>query len=66
MTERAALIGIDWGTTSFRAYRIDPAGTVTDRHAAGAGILAVRDGDFHGTMMRQIGGWRGAPGGAVR
>ena len=57
MTERAALIGIDWGTSSFRAYRIDLAGTVTDRHAAAAGILAVRDGDFHGAMMREIGGW---------
>ena len=42
----AALIGIDWGTTSFRAYRIDAGGSVIETRAAPAGILAVRDGDF--------------------
>lgn len=54
---QAALIGIDWGTTSFRACRIDPAGRVLESHAAPAGILSVRDGDFEGVLTREIGPW---------
>ena len=30
----AALIGIDWGTTSFRAYRIAADGAVLEAQAA--------------------------------
>jgi 2-dehydro-3-deoxygalactonokinase len=56
----AALIGIDWGTTSFRAYRIDAAGGVIETREAAAGILAVRDGDFAGVLSREIGAWRAA------
>ena len=33
MTSPAALIGIDWGTTSFRAYRIGADGGVVDSKA---------------------------------
>ena len=54
---RAALIGIDWGTTSFRAYRIDAAGGVIETHAAPAGILSVRAGDFEAVLEREIGAW---------
>jgi 2-dehydro-3-deoxygalactonokinase len=57
---RAALIGIDWGTTSFRAYRIDAAGGVIDSHAAPAGILSVRDGDFEAVLEHEIGAWLAA------
>jgi 2-dehydro-3-deoxygalactonokinase len=58
--KRAALIGIDWGTTSFRAYRIDAGGTVLEAREAPAGILAVRDGDFEGVLTRAIGAWLAA------
>jgi 2-dehydro-3-deoxygalactonokinase len=60
MSRRAALIGIDWGTTSFRAYRIDAAGSVVETREAAVGILAVRDGDFAGVLGREIGAWRAA------
>jgi 2-dehydro-3-deoxygalactonokinase len=60
MTGRAALIGIDWGTTSFRAYRIDAGGAVIETREAPAGILAVRDGDFEGVLTREIGAWLAA------
>jgi 2-dehydro-3-deoxygalactonokinase len=53
----AALIGIDWGTTSFRAYRIDAAGGVIETREAPAGILGVRDGDFEAVLVREIGAW---------
>jgi 2-dehydro-3-deoxygalactonokinase len=56
----AALIGIDWGTTSFRAYRIDAEGDVIETHEAPAGILGVRDGDFEGVLTREVGAWLAA------
>jgi 2-dehydro-3-deoxygalactonokinase len=33
------MIAIDWGTTSFRAYRLDPAGRIVDSRSAPAGIF---------------------------
>jgi 2-dehydro-3-deoxygalactonokinase len=55
-----ALIGIDWGTTSFRAYRIDAGGMVLETRSAAAGILNVRDGDFGAVLEREIGAWLAA------
>jgi 2-dehydro-3-deoxygalactonokinase len=60
MIRRAALIGIDWGTTSFRAYRIDAGGGVIETREAPAGILSVRDGNFEGVLTREIGAWLAA------
>ena len=59
MDERAALIGIDWGTSSFRAYRIGRAG-ILERRSRDAGILRVEGGDFAGTLSRAIGDWLAA------
>jgi 2-dehydro-3-deoxygalactonokinase len=55
MTSPAALTGIDWGTTSFRAYRLDADGRVIDRKSAPAGIL--KEGDFERVFEREIGEW---------
>ena len=55
--EQAALIGLDWGTTSLRAYRIDAAGRVLEQRERDAGILKVQDGDFAGTLQDSIGDW---------
>jgi 2-dehydro-3-deoxygalactonokinase len=55
-------IALDWGTTSFRAYRADRAGAVLETVAAQEGILAVPAGDFEKALERRIGGWnRGLP-----
>ena len=51
------MIGIDWGTSSFRAYRIDEAGAAVDRRAAPRGILAVAGGRFAEELRRQVGDW---------
>ena len=58
----AALIGIDWGTSSFRAWRMDGAGRVIDAVTEGPGILAAitQPGGFEGALSRAIGGWLGA------
>ncbi len=51
------MIGIDWGTSSFRAFRIDRAGAVRERRAAPRGILAVAGGRFDEELRRQVGDW---------
>lgn len=53
----AALIGLDWGTTSFRAYLLDRDGHVLERRAEPAGILQVRDNDFERVFMAEVGPW---------
>jgi 2-dehydro-3-deoxygalactonokinase len=60
MQERAALIGIDWGTTSFRAYRIGAHGSVLETRTAAAGILKVPDGGFEAVLEREAGAWLAA------
>jgi 2-dehydro-3-deoxygalactonokinase len=53
-----ALIGLDWGTTSFRAFRIGADGAVLERREAPAGILQVQDDGFEAVLEREIGDWR--------
>jgi 2-dehydro-3-deoxygalactonokinase len=62
MTE-TALLGIDWGTTWARAYRIGPAGEVLAARTAALGVLNVRDGRFAEATAALLGDWRddGAP-----
>ncbi|WP_295042482.1 2-dehydro-3-deoxygalactonokinase [uncultured Paracoccus sp.] len=57
-----ALIGIDWGTTSFRAWRMGPGGTVLDSVADGPGILAAAElpGGFRQALQDRIGPWLGS------
>jgi 2-dehydro-3-deoxygalactonokinase len=57
MSSSSALIGLDWGTTSFRAYRLDAAGDVLEARSAPAGILRVPDQDFEGVLEREVGPW---------
>ncbi|PZO68256.1 MAG: 2-dehydro-3-deoxygalactonokinase [Paracoccus denitrificans] len=53
------LIAIDWGTTSFRAWRMDADGGVKDTVSRGPGILAAADqpGGFAGALRAAIGAW---------
>ncbi|WP_035484640.1 2-dehydro-3-deoxygalactonokinase [Geminicoccus roseus] len=57
----AALIGLDWGTSSLRAALIDHDGTILDRHASPHGITNLPDGGFEAAFAKAVGGWR-APG----
>ncbi|MGN7868800.1 2-dehydro-3-deoxygalactonokinase [Paracoccus sp. 22332] len=59
-----ALIGIDWGTTSFRAWRMGAGGKVLEAVGDGPGILAAGalPGGFRQALQDRIGGWLdGAP-----
>jgi len=55
--EPAALIGLDWGTSSLRAYRIAGNGRVLERREAPRGILAVQDGAFAEALAEAAGDW---------
>src|SRR5437588_4456258 len=51
------LIGIDWGTTSCRAYLIGAEGAVLARVADGPGILRIENGAFGAALDAIIGHW---------
>ena len=53
----ARLIGLDWGTTSCRAYLVGPDGAMLERIADGPGILKVENGVFGPWLDSMIGGW---------
>lgn len=57
-----ALIGIDWGTTSFRAWRMDARGKVLESRGDGPGIMAAGalPGGFRQALEDSIGPWLGA------
>ena len=50
------MIGIDWGTSSFRAYRLRGR-EVLDRLALPLGILNVPDGRFENALQEAVGAW---------
>jgi len=60
MAQTIAMIGIDWGTTSFRAYRLDARGAVQDRSERDGGILTVPQGGFPDVLRAAIGPWLAA------
>ena len=51
------MIAIDWGTSSFRAYRVSGQGGVLEKREATLGILAVPDGNFAAALESQVGDW---------
>jgi 2-dehydro-3-deoxygalactonokinase len=58
----ALRIVLDWGTTSFRAMLVDPAGAVLDRVETEDGIQSVPKGGFADVLNRAIAPWREAHG----
>lgn len=54
------LLGIDWGTTSWRGYLIGPGGQVLERREADCGLTAIKDRDFAGALAAACGDWLAA------
>ena len=50
------MIAVDWGTTSFRAFRLRGA-NVVDRYAGPHGILSIPPGGFASTLRAAIAPW---------
>jgi 2-dehydro-3-deoxygalactonokinase len=53
-----ALVGLDWGTSAARAYRIAAGGEVLDVRSASLGVQHVRDGGFADALATLLGDWR--------
>jgi len=50
------MIAVDWGTSSFRAYRLDRDGAVLEQRSAAAGLLACQ-GNFEAALAQRLSGW---------
>lgn len=48
------IIGIDWGTTSFRAYHIDQNSKILKTVESDAGILSCKDEKFENVLRKQL------------
>ena len=55
----AALIGVDWGTSNFRAFLLSASGAILDRRSGPHGIMTVSEGRFAQTLAAGIGDWLG-------
>jgi 2-dehydro-3-deoxygalactonokinase len=53
-----ALIGIDWGTSGNRAYRIDGRGNLLESRSGGLGLSAAKDRDFDTALESLVADWR--------
>ena len=52
-----ALLALDWGTTSLRAFLVAADGTVAEHRTAPLGILQVKDGAFAEALEEIAGPW---------
>lgn len=50
------MIAVDWGTTSFRAFRLGPDGAVLERREGPHGIMSA-GGRFAEVLVREVGAW---------
>jgi len=51
------MIGVDWGSSGFRAYRMAGDGRIVDRHAVACGIADLKPGEHAALLLREIAGW---------
>ncbi len=54
---KAKFIGIDWGTSSLRAYLIDAQGVVLETLSTADGIMQVQGSEFETTLLRLLEPW---------
>lgn len=60
--DETALIGIDWGTSRQRAYRIDHRGRLLESRSGDLGLSAVRGKNFDAALQPLISDWRKSAG----
>jgi 2-dehydro-3-deoxygalactonokinase len=51
------MIAINWGTSNFRAYKLDSAGNVEAERSSGCGAVQVPQGGFLDALMAEVGDW---------
>src|SRR5262249_8021244 len=52
-----ALIGLDWGSTSLRAFLFGQDGRVVSQRRRCRGVLAIQGGDFAGALAGIVSDW---------
>src|SRR5690348_15305521 len=58
MAGEPVLIGVDWGLSQIRAYRIGGEGQVLESRSSDRGLSSVRNGDFDAVLRSVLSGWR--------
>ena len=56
--QETALIGVDWGTSALRAYRLAADGRILESVHRQEGILHVEGGGFAAVLEDTVGSWR--------
>lgn len=51
------MIAVDWGTSNFRAFRLNDEGVILDRRSSPLGILRINGAGFTETLRAQVGSW---------
>lgn len=54
------MIGVDWGTSSLRAFRIADNGAVIESRSSARGIMTITDRRFEPVLRAEIGDWLAA------
>lgn len=57
----ASLVGLDWGTSSLRAYLFDQSGTILESRHRPHGIRALPEGGFNAALADVTAGWPNCP-----
>ena len=53
------MIAVNWGTTNFRAYKLDAQGNVEAEKTSGRGAVSVPSGGFQDALMAEVMEWIG-------
>jgi 2-dehydro-3-deoxygalactonokinase len=51
------MIAINWGTSNFRAHKLDDAGNVESERSSARGAMQVTPGKFLDALMAEVGDW---------
>ena len=51
------MIGVDWGTSNFRAFLLDDSGAIRARRTAPCGVTHVAEGGFASVLRAHVGDW---------
>lgn len=51
------MIGVDWGTSVFRAFRLGPGGEIREMRSSPRGVLHMKEAQFETVLDEEIGDW---------
>jgi 2-dehydro-3-deoxygalactonokinase len=51
------MIVVNWGSSRFRAYRLNPNDDAVDERTSSAGAAAMKPSQFHSTLLAEVGEW---------